>query len=474
MTNQIQPADALVARYRTNLLAYVCRAFAELRPGVALQMGHHLRAICYNLELVERGEIRRLLILMPPRHLKSVCASIVFPAWVLGRNPAARILCMSYGIDLARRFSRDSRLILKSELSRAVFPELSLDPKRISLDEICTTQNGFRRATSFGGPITGQGGDIIIADDVSKAEEVASEAHRDKVYDWFNGTVMTRFDNPKNGAAVLVAQRLHEDDLPGRLIADGGWHVLELPAIATEDKLIPVQNDVNWDRKKGTALLPDHMDLPELEQKRREIGSRAFEAQYQQRPVPAGGNIIRPEWFGAAPASLRRADYEAVVQSWDPAFVPGESNDYSVCITLGLIANYIDILDVHRAQYLQPDLLRAAVKLEQLWKPNLIVVEGDGAGQGVFTHLNQRYPQLVRGLKTGGKGKDQRMSLHSPTIERGEVRIRSSAPFRESFVAECAAFPNGKHDDQVDSLSQGLLAISRRLPQLRHCSRYKG
>ncbi len=132
------------------------------------------------------------------------------------------------------------------------------------------------------------------------------------------------------------------------------------------------------------------------------------------------------------------------------------------------------ILDVHRAQYLQPDLLRAAVKLEQLWKPNLIVVEGDGAGQGVFTHLNQRYPQLVRGLKTGGKGKDQRMSIHSPTIERGEVRIRSSAPFRESFVAECAAFPNGKHDDQVDSLSQGLLAISRRLPQLRHCSKYKG
>ncbi len=121
--------------------------------------------------------------------------------------------------------------------------------------------------------------------------------------------------------------------------------------------------------------------------------------------------------------------YEAVVQSWDPAFVPGESNDYSVCITLGLIANYIDILDVHRAQYLQPDLLRAAVKLEQLWKPNLIVVERDGAGQGVYAHLRQHYPLLVRSMKTGGKGKDQRMSLHSPTIERGEVRIRSSARF---------------------------------------------
>ncbi len=474
MTNQIQPADALIARYRTNLLAYVYRAFAELRPGVTLHIGNHLRAICYHLELVERGDIRRLIILMPPRHLKSVCTSIVFPAWLLGRDPAARILCTSYGIDLARRFSRDSRLILQSDLSRAVFPKLTLDPKRISLDEICTTQNGFRRATSFGGPITGQGGDIIIADDVSKAEEVASETHRDKVYDWFNGTVMTRFDNPKKGAAVLVAQRLHEDDLPGRLISDGGWQVLELPAIATEDKLIPAQKDLNWNRKKDEALLPDHMDLPELEQKRREIGSPVFEAQYQQRPVPAGGNIIRPEWFGVAPANFRRASYEAVVQSWDPAFVPGESNDYSVCLTLGLIANHIDILDVHRAQYVQPQLLREAVKLKRRWKPNLIVVERDGGGQGVYSHLIQLYPRLVRSMKTGGKGKDQRMSLHSPTIERGEVRIPSSARFRETFLAECAAFPNGKHDDQVDSLSQALFAISHRLPQLRHCSRYKG
>jgi predicted phage terminase large subunit-like protein len=474
MTISLNPTDVALALYREQLFSFAIRAFALLRPDIALHYGLHLRAICYHLELVERGEITRLIILMPPRHLKSVCASSVFPVWAMGRNPAARIICMSYGLGLAQRFSRDSRLIMQSEVCRAAFPELILDPMRISLDEIGTTRNGFRRATSFGGPITGQGGDIIIADDVSKAEEVAHESHRDKVFEWFNGTVMTRFDNPKTGAAVLVAQRLHEDDLPGRLIAAGGWHVLELPAIATEDQSIPVEDTVKWARKKGTVLLPAHMDMPQFEEKCREIGTRAFEAQYQQRPTSAGGNIIKPEWFGTVPTDLRRQDYEAVVQSWDPAFVPGEGNDYSVCMTLGLIGNHIDILDVHRRQYLQPDLLRAAENLQRDWTPSLIVVEADGAGQGVYAHLKKRHPDLVRYLKSGGKGKDHRMSLHSPTIERGEVRLQASAPFRELFLAECAAFPNGKYDDQVDSLSQALKALAMRLPQLRHCSRYKG
>ena len=474
MTHHPTPTEVALTLYRQQLLSFAMRAFAELRPDLALHYGHHIRALCHHLELVERGELRRLIILMPPRHLKSVCASVVFPVWVLGRNPAARILCMSYGLDLAHRFSLDSRRIMQSDLCRTVFPGLVLNPRRISADEIGTMRNGFRRATSFGGPITGQGGDIIIADDVSKADEVASETHREKVHDWFQGTVMTRFDNPGKGAAVLVAQRLHEDDLPGRLIADGGWHVLELPAIATEDALIPLSEDVNWDRKKGKVLLPAHMDLPDLEDKRREIGTRAFEAQYQQRPTPAGGNIIKPEWFGTTPPTLRPQDYEAVVQSWDPAFVPGESNDYSVCMTLGLIANHIDILDVHRAQYLQPDLLREADKLIMRWKPNLVIVEGDGAGRGVFDHLYRLHHRIFIGTKSGGSGKDQRMSLQTPKLERGEVRLPASASFRERFIAECAGFPNGKYDDQVDSLSLALRAIDRRRMQLRHCSRYKG
>jgi predicted phage terminase large subunit-like protein len=272
---------------------------------------------------------------------------------------------------------------------------------------------------------------------------------------------------------ILVAQRLHEDDLPGRLIEAGGWDVLELPAIETRERLIPLSNGVNWNRKHGKVLLPAHMDLPEFEAKRREIGTRNFEAQYQQSPTPAGGNIIRPEWFGETPGDLQLSDYEAVIQSWDPAAVPGDTNDYSVCTTWGLIGNHIDLLDVHRQQYLQPDLLRVAEKLRQQWQPKLLIIEAVGAGRGVYDHLCRKIPMGIRPYRPK-HGKEERMAIQSPKIESGLVRLPQSASWKESFLAEVAAFPNGKYDDQVDSMSQALFALDRRLQELRHCSRYKG
>ncbi|WP_171054510.1 phage terminase large subunit [Roseovarius arcticus] len=473
MTNQTPTADVLRALYRFKLIAYVERAFAELRPGVPFHYGHHIRAICHVLEQIERGEITRLIILMPPRHMKSHCASVVFPAWALGRNPSLRMICMSYGLDLAETFSRDTRRIIQSDLSQAVFRELLLDPTKASATELRTTLNGYRLATSAGGPLTGKGADILIADDISKAEDAASQSRRDNVWEWFTGTAMTRLDNPKTGAVILVAQRLHVDDLPGRLIAAGGWDVLELPAIETQDRLIPLAKGANWARKTGTALLPAHMDLPEFEAKRREIGSPTFDTQYQQSPTLAGGIIVRPEWFREIPITMRRSDYEAVIQSWDPAAVPGESNDYSVCTTWGLIGNHIDLLDVYRKQVVQPDLLRDAQLLGKKWSPKLLIVEAVGAGRGVYDHLRRNCSYGVRPL-IPRQGKVERLSIQSPKIEAGLVRLPQSAPWKEAFLNEVVAFPNGKYDDQVDSMSQALFALDRQLGELRHCSRYKG
>ncbi|WP_170609053.1 phage terminase large subunit [Ruegeria arenilitoris] len=182
---------------------------------------------------------------------------------------------------------------------------------------------------------------------------------------------------------------------------------------------------------------------------------------------------MKPEWFGVIPDDLRPNDYEAIVQSWDTASVPGESNDYSVCTTWGLIGNYIDLLDVHRQQYLQPDLLSAATKLRKKWRPNLLIVETVGAGRGVYDHLRRQAREGVRSHNPK-LAKDERMSIQSPKIERGQVRLPASAPCKEAFLAEVAAFPNGKHDDQVDSMSQALLSLDYTLHELRHCSRYKG
>ncbi len=473
VTRPTPPAEIVRALYATELFVFAQRAFTELRPGVVFRYGDHLRAICRQLERVFHGEVSRLMILMPPRHLKSHCASVAFPAWALGRDPSLRIVCASYGADLGEGFGRETLRLLGANWVRAVFPRLVLDRRKCSAAELRTTRNGARVATSVGGPLTGKGGDILIIDDPMKAEDAASQTRRDALWDWFTGTATTRLDDPKAGAIVVIAQRLHEDDLPGRLIAAGGWTVLELPAIETRTRRIDLGDGVVWTRRPGDILLPAHMGRPELERHRRELGQSKFEAQFQQAPTPAGGAIIRPEWFQTIPHPLARRRYEAVLQSWDTAAVPGESNDWSVCTTWGLLGNHIDLLDVHRAQHLYPELLAAAVKLGAEYDPNLIVVETAGVGRALVEQLRRRRPRGVRPCTPRG-GKVERMSAQTAMLEAGEVRIPEAAPWRESFLAEAAAFPNGRHDDQVDSLSQALFAIARRPAELRRCSRYKG
>lgn len=469
----MKPSDILAALYHYNLCAFVERAFYELNPGAEYHSGHHIRAICYQLERVLLGETRRLLILMPPRHSKSHCVTVSFPAWLLGRDPSKRIVTISYGASLAETFSRQSRHLMRQDWYRAAFPDLQIDPARASVEELLTTKSGMRLSTSVGGALTGKGGDILIIDDPMKADEVASETRREAVWDWFNSTAVTRLNSPNKGAIIVVAQRLHEDDLPGRLIATGDWEVLKLPAIETRERWIKLTDELTWTRLPGEILLPSHMGRAELEQYRRGMGNRAFEAQYQQNPIPLGGNIVRPEWFGVIPSNLRRSDYEAIIQSWDTASVPGDSNDYSVCTTWGLIGNYVDLLDVYRVQRLQPDLLRDAIKLRQRWKPNLLIVEAVGAGRGIYDHLRQQDPVGIRPHKPK-LGKVERMSVQSPKIERGEVRLPQSAPWKATFLSELTAFPNGTYDDQVDSMSQVLFALDCRPYELRHCSRFKG
>jgi predicted phage terminase large subunit-like protein len=425
------------------------------------------------LERVERGEITRLLILMPPRHLKSHTVSVAFTAWALGRNPARQVSAASYGADLAETFGADVRRLFEASWHRAVFPGLHLDKRKANAHEMRTTENGVRLAPSVGGPFTGKGCEFLIFDDPMKAEDASSQKERDRVWDWFTGTAMTRLNDPKNGAIVVVAQRLHEDDLPGRLIPTGDWEVLELPAIETRDRKVPLGDDVVWARTPGKVLLPEHMGRPELDRIRRQMGSATFEAQYQQAPSPAGGNIIRPEWFRSYQGVPRRSDYEAVLQSWDTAAVPGESNDYSVCTTWGLIGNHIDLLDVHRRQYLYPDLLRVAIDLRRKWKPNLVVIEKATTGLSLKPDLVRKGVTEARWLPPE-KGKVERAVAQSEKLASGQVRLPVVTPWKEGFVAEAGGFPNAKYDDQVDSMSQALRALDWQPHELRHCSRYKG
>ena len=473
MTSQIPPAEAARLLYRDNLMSYVIRAFRELRGDVPLDVALYMRAICHLLERIERGEVKRAMILMPPRHLKSTIANVAFTAWLMGRHPGARIMSLSYGSDLAEGFSRDVRRLIEAPWHRAVFPGLLLDPRRASASELRTTAGGYRMARSMGGAITGFGGDFAIIDDPMKAEDAQSETQRDAVYKRYSETTVSRLDKPIHGAILLIMQRLHEDDLAGRLLPSGDWEILELPAIETRVREVPLPGGATWTRCPDDILAPTHMDRGTLDRVRREVGSKTFEAQYQQSPTPAGGSIIRPEWFGTIPANLRRKDYEAIVQSWDTASVPGESNDYSVCTTWGLKGNYIDLLDVHRGQHIYPELRQMAFKLRQTWAPHLIVVETQDVGRSLCDDLMRQNHRGVRGFSPR-HDKVQRMSAQTVKLERKEGRLPHDALWKEGFLSEVASFPNGKYDDQVDTMSQLLYALDRQPAELRHCSRFKG
>jgi hypothetical protein len=232
--------DALLQH---SLTAFIERSFYTLNPGQEFLYAHHIRAVAHHLKLVEKGDIRRLVIALPPRHLKSHCVSVAFPAWVLGRDPTRRIIAASYAADLAQTFSLQTRRVMEQNWYRRIFPGTAFDPRRTTREEIRTTRHGYRIATSVGGALTGKGGNILIVDDPLKAGEACSEAARAAAQDCLRTTLSSRLDNPKRDAIVMVAQRLHVDDLIGYVLERGGWDLLELPAMAIKDQEIPITDN---------------------------------------------------------------------------------------------------------------------------------------------------------------------------------------------------------------------------------------
>ena len=452
---------------------FLARSFRALNPGKELSGADYVRALCHMLERVARGEVQRLIIELPPRHLKSTIASMALPAWILGRDPTKRIVCVSYSNDLAQSFCHKCRSLMQEPFYKACFPAMQFDPKKNAVAEFHTTQKGFRLATSTQGTITGKGGDIVIIDDAMKAQDTHSMAARDAVHETYQNTIATRLDDPKTGAIVLVGQRLHEDDLIGRLKRTGNWEVLSLPAIAFEQQIIALGDSMEWHREVDELLDPDRISRDKLMEIRTDIGRLPFEAEYQQRPVLPGGNLVKMEWFNSYEKPLARDQYEAIVQSWDTAAIPGESNDNTVCTTWGIIGNYADLLAVHRQQYLYPEIVEAALALRKKWKPNLIVIEKAVTGLALKPDLVKKGAKEAHWLSPE-KGKVERMIAQTAKIEAGQVRLPKNAHWLEAFKAEVAAFPKGQYDDQVDSMSQALRALDFRPHTIRHCSRYKG
>jgi hypothetical protein len=238
----LSPSMAHVyAACRRDLVSFVRKMFHVLNPSAIFHMNWHICAIAYYLEQVRLGKIKRLIITVPPRSLKSIMCSVAFPAFVLGHDPTKRLIVASYSADLAIKHGNDFRKIVNSAEYHGIFPGMRISAMKDTQTEVVTTLNGFRLAISVDGALTGRGGDIIIIDDPIAALAAVSQKSREHVANWYFNTLLSRLDDKQNGAIVLVMQRLHEDDLVGvQLRGSDAWTVLSLPAIAQQDEEIPI------------------------------------------------------------------------------------------------------------------------------------------------------------------------------------------------------------------------------------------
>jgi predicted phage terminase large subunit-like protein len=446
----------LNAVLRQDFGAFVHKTFNTLSPGQTYVHGWHIRALAYLLERVRRGEITRLIVNMPPRSLKSITASVAFPAFVLGHDPTRRIICASYSGELAHKLSNDFRAVLASSWYQALFPNTRIGRYKDSETEIELTRRGFRLATSTGGTLTGRGGDLIIIDDPLKPLDALSEQRRTAANDWFLNTVVSRLDDKRTGAIVIVMQRVHMDDLTGFVRGQSdGWTVLSLPAIAEHAETIGLSPTDSHERQLGEVLAPDREPMEVLEQLRLQLGSDLFSAQYQQSPVPPGGAMIKRSWlrrYTELPTASRGG---FIVQSWDTAAKGGPDNDWSVCTTWLLTNDFqCYLLDVWRGRVDYPSLKAKVEDLASRWQANQIVVEESGTAIGLLDELRFRVAGIM-GIKPD-RDKQTRMSIASAIFEAGQVYFPERALWLPELEAELFSFPGSRHDDQVDSISQAL------------------
>lgn len=272
------PKGLLTQLCRHDFTAFLRKAWPWVSGGELLKWNWHIDAIAYKLDRVQIGESRRSLINLPPRNGKSKTISVAWVAWMLGSDPTLNFVCVSYSNELSGKMARDCRAIMESSWYREIFPGTIISKTRSAAYDFETTRGGGRLATSVTGTLTGRGGDIIILDDVIKPEEANSETTRTSVNDWFRSTLASRLNDKASGAILCVMQRLHEDDLSGMLLRQGGWDHLALPAIATENASIMLAGGGVYRRREGDVLHPERETREILEELKDAMGSYAFEA----------------------------------------------------------------------------------------------------------------------------------------------------------------------------------------------------
>ena len=435
----------------TDFRSFIQYVFGVLRPGIEFRPNWHIDAMAFKLSQIATGETKRLIITVPPRNLKSICASVALPAWFLGHHPSERAVAISYSADLAKVHANDFRRVVNDPLYRAVFPDMHV--ARDTDKEITTTLRGKRYATSIDGTLTGLGGNLFIIDDPIKLGDAFSEVVRKRTIDWYRETLLTRLDDKKAARIVVLMQRVHQQDLVGYLLEhDSNFEVLNLPAIAPKTSLVRTGRRGAYQRFPGELLHPEHEPEEVLLNLKKSMGSMSFLAQYQQTPVSADGTYIKNKSLKSY-SEITFGPRDQIVMSWDIALSEAETGDYSAGVVLLNRGETFYVLEVVRGRFPFPQLINKIVDMCTRYRGALLI-EDFPISKGLIQALKNKNINVV--TVTPDKDKRSRVITQIDLFEGGSIFIHDRAEWREIFIRELLDFPGGRHDDQVDALVQGL------------------
>jgi predicted phage terminase large subunit-like protein len=447
--------SVLNAILREDLAAFIEKSYHTVDGSQTYVPAEHITLLADKLADCTNGKIKRLIINLPPRSLKSISASVAFPAWLLGKRPNSRIVAVSYSDDLATKHARDCRSVMESDWYKRAFPKTRFSSKKRSEAEYVTTQNGYRISTSLGGTLTGRGGNVIIIDDPIKPQDALSDIKRKKCNEWFDNTLFSRLDNKEEGCIIIVMQRMHMEDLCAHVTRYEGWEVVKIPAIAEKDEVFTLSNGKFYKRKKGDVLNSVLESNQTLEIIKANIGNYNFSAQYQQEPIPSSGNIIKFDWFKYYDFIQEYTDgIDRIIQSWDTAMTAHDGSDYSACVTIHQKGKLFYIIDITCEKLDFPSLKKKVVDMQNIYNARDVIIEDKGAGTSLMQQLIHEGIPTIPYKPIGAK--EDRICAQSSAIEAGAVFLPRNAPWIDDFKLEAISFPYGKHDDQLDALSQGL------------------